>query len=102
MKGYTRLFRACAIAYGGTTAGGSSTRNCLEGRRLVKGVVQDTKGATIPGATIIIKGTDKRRSNRPRRAFSFYLAPRRKVLVVSYIGMKTREVNVAKGESTLR
>lgn len=77
MKGYTRLFLVLllmAVLPLGAVAQGTA----LEGRRLVKGVVQDTKGATIPGATIIIKGTDKGGVTDLDGLFLFTSHPRRR------------------------
>ena len=61
----------------------------------VTGVVKDVKGETLIGATVIIKDTQKGVTTDANGVFSIDLDPAKKnTIVVSYIGMKKREVTV--------
>ncbi|MGA0560175.1 SusC/RagA family TonB-linked outer membrane protein [Larkinella sp. VNQ87] len=61
---------------------------------LVKGVVSDDKGNTLPGATVSVKGTTQGTTTDAEGRFSINLPAGSNVLVISFIGMKTQEVEV--------
>ncbi|GAB3318634.1 TonB-dependent receptor [Larkinella ripae] len=61
---------------------------------LVKGVVSDDKGNTLPGATVSVKGTTQGTTTDADGRFSINLPAGSNVLVISFIGMKTQEVEV--------
>jgi TonB-linked SusC/RagA family outer membrane protein len=60
----------------------------------VKGVVKDAAGAPLPGATIMVKGTNTSVQSDAIGRFSIN-APANAILVISYIGYKTLELEVA-------
>ena len=65
--------------------------------RTVKGKVVDTGGEPLPGATIVIKGTTVGVATDEKGEFSLTFVPTDStVLVVSFVGMLTKEVKVAK------
>ncbi|GAB3251985.1 TonB-dependent receptor [Larkinella harenae] len=61
---------------------------------LVKGVVSDDKGNTLPGATVSVKGTTQGTTTDADGKFSINVPAGSNVLVISFIGMKTQEVEV--------
>ncbi|RAJ95510.1 TonB-linked SusC/RagA family outer membrane protein [Larkinella arboricola] len=61
---------------------------------LVKGVVSDDKGNTLPGATVSVKGTTQGTTTDAEGRFSINMPDGNNVLVISFIGMKTQEVQV--------
>lgn len=66
----------------------------LDIKALVKGVVSDEKGNTLPGATVSVKGTTLGTTTDVEGRFSINMPAGAKVLVISFIGMKTQEVEV--------
>jgi TonB-linked SusC/RagA family outer membrane protein len=67
----------------------------------LKGTVTDSKGETIPGATIKVKNTNKSTVSNAQGEFTLLLAPGEDVLLVSFVGFKTQEVSV-KNKKTVR
>jgi len=66
----------------------------------VTGVVKDASGETLPGASILIKGTSRGTSTDVNGKFSLVVAnPKTDILKVSYIGMSPSEFNL-KGQTT--
>ncbi|GAB3996781.1 TonB-dependent receptor [Spirosoma daeguense] len=63
-------------------------------KALVRGVVSDEKGNTLPGATVSVKGTQLGTTTDVEGRFSITMPDGAKVLVISFIGMKTQEVVV--------
>ena len=65
---------------------------------LVRGMVVDRSGETIPGASVQIKGTKKGTVSDLDGKFSLTVPNKRAVLVVSFIGYKTvqKQVDVSK------
>jgi TonB-linked SusC/RagA family outer membrane protein len=59
----------------------------------VKGTVKSTTGETIPGATIVLKGTTRGVNTNAEGEFTISCPPNQ-TLVVSYVGYKTKEVVV--------
>ncbi|WP_332368823.1 SusC/RagA family TonB-linked outer membrane protein [Spirosoma telluris] len=66
----------------------------LDSKALVKGVVSDEKGNTLPGATVSVKGTTLGTTTDVNGRFSINMPAGAKVLVISFIGMKTQEIEV--------
>jgi TonB-linked SusC/RagA family outer membrane protein len=60
----------------------------------VKGRVLDEKGAPLPGATILVKGTGKTTKSNDKGEFSISGIDNNAVVVVSYIGYEPREIPV--------
>lgn len=63
-------------------------------KALIKGVVSDEKGNTLPGATVSVKGTQLGTTTDVNGAYSINLPAGAKTLVFSFIGMKTQEIEV--------
>ena len=70
----------------------------LEGnqdKKVLKGVVNiKSEGSSIPGATILVKGTNKGVITDIDGHFSIEVSPKAKTIVVSYLGMKTQELEI--------
>lgn len=62
---------------------------------IVKGKVTDANGAPLPGASILVKGTKISASTDFDGGFSIKIPENATRLVISYIGMKTREVDAS-------
>ena len=61
----------------------------------VRGKVLDEKGMTLPGATVIVKGTSIGGSTNDQGMFVFSLPKMDTIyLLVSFVGMETREVGI--------
>ncbi|ADB42486.1 SusC/RagA family TonB-linked outer membrane protein [Spirosoma linguale] len=75
---------------------GAKTRIDIQSdvKALIKGTVSDEKGNTLPGATVSVKGTQLGTTTDVNGAFSINMPAGAKVLVISFIGMKTQEVEV--------
>jgi TonB-linked SusC/RagA family outer membrane protein len=64
-------------------------------QRTVIGTVSSSEdGATIPGATVLIKGTTRGTTTNIDGKYSINLEPEDKILVFSFVGMSTREISV--------
>lgn len=64
----------------------------------VRGTVVNEKGEGLPGATIIVKGTNKAKfdvTTGSNGGFSMIVPGSEAVLIVSYVGYKTKEVTVS-------
>jgi TonB-dependent SusC/RagA subfamily outer membrane receptor len=61
---------------------------------VVKGVVTDSKGVTLPGVSVKLKGTNIGASTDLDGKFSISLPDGNGILVISYIGFTTQEVAV--------
>ena len=62
--------------------------------RNVTGKVTDRSGLPLPGVTVIVKGTTKGVTTDNDGSFSLLLPIESKILVFSFVGMRTREVIV--------
>jgi len=60
----------------------------------VKGVVYDENNATLPGATILVKGTTNGTTSDQDGKFTLQVPATAKTLVVSFIGMEPQEVAI--------
>ncbi|WP_229203355.1 SusC/RagA family TonB-linked outer membrane protein [Dyadobacter jejuensis] len=59
----------------------------------LSGIVKDSKGQVLPGATVIVRGTEKGTSTSTSGEFKIEADPG-DVIVVSYIGFRTQELTV--------
>jgi len=59
---------------------------------VIKGVVTDEKGVTIPGATVTVKGMQKATVTDANGNYSIQVPAQGKILVFSFIGMEAKEV----------
>lgn len=68
--------------------------------KVVRGKITDTEGLALPGVTILLKGTSLGTVSDVNGIFSIELPSAEAVtLVVSFIGMETQEVKVAKEQT---
>ena len=67
---------------------------------ILKGVVQDAQGAPLPGASVIIKGTNEGMSTAADGSFSLKLHGPLNVLLVSFSGFDKKSVEI-KGETNI-
>ena len=65
-----------------------------EQKKELSGTVTDTKGAPIPGVTIVVKGTTTGITTDFEGKFSLYVPADAKTLVFSFVGMKTQELSI--------
>lgn len=72
--------------------------NAFAQSRTVTGVVTDTGGETVIGASVVVKGTKVGTATDIDGNFSLSVPAEGKVLVVSYVGMKTQEVPITGSE----
>lgn len=76
-----------------------SAATALAQQRQVTGVVTDQQGGTLPGVSIAVKGTATGVVSDAKGAFSIALPAQQTTLVFTFIGMQTREVQVAAGQT---
>jgi len=67
--------------------------------RIVTGVVADESGTTLPGAAVLVKGTKTSSLTNAEGKFSILIQSDASILVVSYVGMITKEVRVGSSAS---
>jgi len=63
-------------------------------QRTITGKVTDDKGAPIPGASVIVKGTNIGTSTGSDGSFSISVPPKGKALMVSSVGLGEREITL--------
>jgi TonB-linked SusC/RagA family outer membrane protein len=73
----------------------TSTVNQQPQTRNINGTVTDSKGQPIVGATVILKGTVLGKSSDVDGKFLLTVPADAKTLVISFIGMKTQEVDIS-------
>ncbi|HTD93387.1 MAG TPA: carboxypeptidase-like regulatory domain-containing protein, partial [Chitinophagaceae bacterium] len=64
--------------------------------RTLTGTVTDEKGATLPGATITVKGSSLATRTEANGKFSLNIPASAKTIVVSFIGMESQEYNLSR------
>ena len=69
----------------------------LQDQKLVSGIVTDSNGEPIPGVTVVVKGTTNGITTNTSGEFSINVGINDKVLVISFVGMKTVEVDIPVG-----
>ncbi len=68
----------------------------VSSNQLVKGSVKDSDGLPVPGATVIVDGTTIGTTTDSDGGFTIKVGARKEVrLIVSFLGMKTKEVAVS-------
>lgn len=65
-----------------------------EQQRIITGKVTDTKGASLPGVTVMVKGTSIGTSTNNDGAFTLGNVPANATIVFSFIGMRSQEMAV--------
>ena len=66
----------------------------IDAKATVRGIVSDDKGNTLPGATVSVKGMQMGTSTNVDGEYSIDMPAGANVLVFSFIGMATQEVEV--------
>ena len=102
MKKQCALFVALFLAFGNPLWSGSESAigfTAVAQTGKVSGVVKDSNGEPLIGATVMVKGTNVGVSTDANGAFS--IAAAGKTLVVSYVGHVAKEVKAANGLSVV-
>ena len=96
MKKQCALFVALFLAFGNPLWSGSETTGftAVAQTGKVNGVVKDTNGEPLIGASVFVKGTSNGVSTDIEGKFALNCAPNA-TLVVSYVGYKSKEVKAA-------
>ncbi len=63
-------------------------------KKEIKGVVKDNKGLTVPGVSVLVKGTTIGTVTDLNGKFTISVPADAKVIVFSFIGMKTQEISI--------
>lgn len=69
-------------------------------KKEITGTVKDANGVLLPGVTISVKGTTTGTTTGPDGKFRLPLTANSKILVFSFVGMKSQEITLS-GQSTL-
>ncbi len=72
----------------------SSLSRSQQPGRLIKGQVNDAKGASLAGASVAVKGSAKAVITDAEGAFSITVPANAKTLVITFVGLKTQEVSI--------
>jgi TonB-linked SusC/RagA family outer membrane protein len=70
-------------------------------QRQIRGVVTNAEGDPLPGVTVAIKGTTTGVFTNQNGEFDLSTSQATPTLIISYVGMKTREITVSDGASEL-
>ncbi|RXF68029.1 SusC/RagA family TonB-linked outer membrane protein [Arcticibacter tournemirensis] len=65
----------------------------IHGQNVVKGTVTDSKGETLPGASVVVKRNKQGVTTNTNGEYSIQAA-KNDILIVSYVGMVSQEINV--------
>lgn len=68
--------------------------------KTITGNVKDSSGASLPGVTVVLKGTTKGTITDSDGNYSLSSVPGNGVLVFSFVGMKTKEISIG-GQKTI-
>jgi len=64
-------------------------------KKSISGKVSDTTGGSLPGVSVVVKGTTIGTITNPEGTFTLQIDPDAKILLFSFVGMKTQEIPVA-------
>src|SRR5688572_6319314 len=70
------------------------------GSIIITGKITDETGSSVPGATVQVKGTDKRTSAKEDGSFSISVATGKETLIISSVGFEKKEIPL-NGETTV-
>ncbi|NEW80831.1 MAG: TonB-dependent receptor [Mariniphaga sp.] len=73
---------------------GLPTTGTAEQKKELSGIVRDEKGVPIPGATVLVKGTTIGITSDYEGKYSLVVPNTAKVLVISFVGMLTKEIPI--------
>lgn len=95
------IFAACTFQM---TASSSILKGAIENynpyqEREVSGIVRDNTGTPLPGATILVKGTNVGVQTDFDGKFSLMLPEGKNIIAISFISFKTKEVDVSKDKT---
>lgn len=65
-----------------------------QGSRVISGVVSTATGQSVPGATVLVKGTSLGTVTDIDGNYSLTVGPNAETLVVSFVGMITKEISI--------
>jgi len=71
----------------------SGTENQQQGKK-VTGKVTDSSGASLPGVSVVVKGTTTGVTTNADGDFTLAISENAKILVFSFVGMKTQEITI--------
>lgn len=71
------------------------TTSSLNQEREIKGTVKDQDGQSLPGANVLVKGTSTGTQTDLDGNFSISVPEGNETLVISYIGFKSKEINIS-------
>ena len=71
-----------------------SVVNVMAQDRKVSGRITDIAGSGIPGATVVVKGTQMGTNTNSEGQYTLNVRSANDVLVISFVGYKTKEVSV--------
>lgn len=101
-KLYWSLFLSLCMLWGSANelmASESSARRSIsaqQGKKELTGTVVDEKGESIPGASVMLKGTSTGTMTDMDGRFSLNVPENAKTLLVSFVGMDSEEVSIGK------
>ncbi|TAJ15514.1 SusC/RagA family TonB-linked outer membrane protein [Marinilabiliaceae bacterium JC017] len=72
----------------------ASTSFAQQDERVISGFVKDENGEPLPGVTVMIKGTQIGTATGFDGEFSLKVPDQYKIILVSFIGMETQEINI--------
>lgn len=70
------------------------TQNQMQQQKIITGTILDEKGVPLPGVSVVIKGTSEGTSTGINGEFTLKVQTTPSVIVVSFIGMETKEVSI--------
>lgn len=77
-----------------TVSAGATKTQQQPATRLISGKVMDERGETLPGATLLIKENKRGGITDADGRFSLLISPDEKTIIVSFVGMQTREITI--------
>jgi TonB-dependent starch-binding outer membrane protein SusC len=80
--------------------GNDDVSSFAQPQKTVTGKVSDAEGLFLPGVSVIIKGTNIGTTTDGKGSYSLHNVPENAVLIFSFVGMKSQEINVA-GKTTI-
>lgn len=92
--GYMLIITMLLVGHVKMSAAGETTASSQQRQIPITGIVTDTSGEPIPGATVVIKGTTSGTATSSNGDFSISVPDENAVLVFSYLGYIAQEITV--------